>query len=175
MYLFYPLLNVPIGQPFKGVSVHPGIDFGAATGTPVFAAGDGIVEASYTSQGHLTKEEGPPWSYGERIVITHPDGSQTTYNHLSARLVSKGDTVIAGQKIGEVGNTGYSFGPHLHFEYREGDGLPYVDPAPFLVKGNPPMISEEETDSGEGFGKLIVAIVLLSGVALGIAFIAKGA
>lgn len=55
-------------------------------------------------------------SYGNHVAISHADGSRTMYCHMSARLVSVGDTVVQGQVIGRVGSTGNSTGNHLHFE-----------------------------------------------------------
>ena len=176
MYLFNPLLNMVEGQGFKGASIHAGIDYSAPVGTAVYAAADGIVRRSYLSSGHMTKEEGPPWSYGERIILTHPDGSETTYNHLATRMVFEGEQVIAGQQIGETGNTGYSGGPHLHFEYFE-NGAP-VDPKPFLSGNPPPMLPEaqnQETSGLEFQGKIIVALTLAAAIGLAAIFIAKGA
>jgi len=84
---------------------HNGIDIGAHTGTPILAADSGMV----TFRG---------WSgnYGYMIKIDHGNGMVTLYAHLSAFNVQLGDTVQKGQVIGYVGNTGYSTGPHLHFE-----------------------------------------------------------
>ena len=58
--------------------------------------------------------------YGNIVVVRHGDGSETAYAHLSAFDVRVGDTVAQGQQLGRVGNTGRSFGPHLHFEVRVG-------------------------------------------------------
>lgn len=85
---------------------HYGVDYAAATGTPVLAAANGTVERSYTSS-----------SYGETIVVRHTDGSATLYAHMQTRGVNVGDTVTASQQIGTSNNTGLSSGPHLHFEY----------------------------------------------------------
>lgn len=84
---------------------HRGIDFAAPTGTPVFAAGDGIVETA--------KWNG---SYGKYIKIRHNSTFKTAYAHLSKILVRKNKQVFQGQVIGHVGNTGRSTGPHLHYE-----------------------------------------------------------
>ncbi len=73
----------------------------------------------------------PCRSYGLYVVLRHGDGFTTRYGHLSAFTVAAGDTVAAGQVIGLSGNTGYSTGPHLHFEIRV-DGVP-VDPLPYLM------------------------------------------
>jgi murein DD-endopeptidase MepM/ murein hydrolase activator NlpD len=101
------------------VRMHHGVDVGARTGTPVRAAGPGKVIRA-----------GNAGAYGNLVAIDHGDGSETRYAHLSKTLVETGATVRRGEVIGEVGNTGLSTGPHLHFELRV-DGSP-VDPAPWL-------------------------------------------
>lgn len=101
------------------VRMHQGVDVGARAGTPVRAAGPGKVVRA-----------GNAGAYGNLVVIDHGDGSETRYAHLSKTLVATGTTVLRGQTIGEVGSTGLSTGPHLHFELRV-DGAP-VDPAPWL-------------------------------------------
>lgn len=87
-------------------SRHFGLDIGNRTGTAIVAADAGQVTAA-------------GWSalgYGYRIVINHGNGWVSTYNHLSTFAVSVGDFVKAGEYIGAMGSTGYSTGPHLHFE-----------------------------------------------------------
>lgn len=86
---------------------HTGIDFHAASGTPVHAVGSGtVVEAGWGG------------SYGNQIVIKMNDGTYTQYGHLSSIGVSVGQTVTPGQQIGLSGATGNVTGPHLHFEAR---------------------------------------------------------
>lgn len=87
---------------------HPGIDVGAAWGTPVYAAGAGYVRQAEWFFG-----------YGKFIRIDHGYGYQTAYGHLSTIGVRPGQYVEKGEFIGRVGSTGYSTGPHLHFEVRE--------------------------------------------------------
>ena len=87
--------------------MHDGMDFGAPTGTTIYAADGGtVIRASYYG------------GYGNCIEIDHENGHVTRYAHCSAILVSAGDKVYQGQEIGRVGNTGHSFGSHLHFEVR---------------------------------------------------------
>jgi murein DD-endopeptidase MepM/ murein hydrolase activator NlpD len=87
--------------------VHKGVDFGAPTGTPIFAAGNGVVV-----------EMGSKGSYGNYVRIKHNGTYQTAYAHTSrfAQGLHKGDKVKQGQVIAYVGTTGRSTGPHLHFE-----------------------------------------------------------
>lgn len=87
---------------------HAGIDVGAKTGTPIYAADNGIVtEAQYKNNG-----------YGNFISIDHGNGFVTYYAHCSEIKISKGDVVAKGDLIATVGSTGRSTGPHLHFEIR---------------------------------------------------------
>ncbi|HET7657907.1 MAG TPA: peptidoglycan DD-metalloendopeptidase family protein [Bacillales bacterium] len=106
---------------------HKGIDIAAPMGTPVVAAKSGVVKRSYHSS-----------SYGNVVFILHSNGDETVYAHLKERLVNKGDVVKQGQEIGEVGSTGDSTGPHLHFEIHH--GLWNVDKThafnPLLVLGS---------------------------------------
>ena len=86
---------------------HYGVDLAMPTGTPVQAAFDGTVRVAKFNK-----------SYGNLIVIRHPNGLETYYAHLSKIEVRSGQKVKAGEQIGLVGNTGRSFGSHLHFETR---------------------------------------------------------
>lgn len=97
-------------HPILGYSkMHQGVDFAASPGTPVFAAGDGVVqEAEYKG------------GYGRFVLIKHPNGLATAYAHMSrfARGVREGSRVRQGDVIAYVGSSGRSTGPHLHFEVR---------------------------------------------------------
>lgn len=88
-------------------SYHGAIDYGAPTGSPVYAADSGTVVTSHLSA-----------TAGNFIVINHGNGMQTLYMHMSARYVSVGQSVSKGDNIGAVGSTGISTGPHLHFEVK---------------------------------------------------------
>jgi len=90
-------------------SFHKGVDFGASMGTAVYAAESGTVTRAICNDG---------WNggAGNNIIIDHGGGLTTWYMHLSSVAVSPGDWVEAGQYIGGVGSTGYSTGPHLHFQ-----------------------------------------------------------
>ena len=107
-------------DPIQGKTIdHPGFDLAAKAGTPVAAAAAGEVVHA-----------GPAGTYGNLVIVRHDGGIETRYAHLSAVGVQVGDHVAPGQPIGNVGTTGYSTGPHLHFEVRR-DGKP-MDPAPYL-------------------------------------------
>ena len=94
-------------HPFDGYSsaYHPGIDIAANYGTPIYASAAGYVQRAGWYGG-----------YGKYIKISHDYGYATAYGHLSSIEISSGDYVSKGQLIGYVGSTGYSTGPHLHFE-----------------------------------------------------------
>lgn len=98
------------GRKTQGLHGYNGIDFGASRGTPVFASAGGQVIVARSS--------GYNGGYGKYVVISHDNGTQTLYGHLNAVTVSVGQAVGQGQYIGDVGNTGRSTGPHLHFEVR---------------------------------------------------------
>lgn len=101
--------------------LHKGVDFAAPTGTPIFAAADGVVtDAGWTDGG-----------YGNIVEVRHNDGYVTLYAHTNKVYVSKGQSVNKGQAIAEVGTTGRSTGPHLHFEVQP-DGKTAVDPMDYL-------------------------------------------
>lgn len=94
-------------------SCHTGIDLGAPSGTSIKAAESGrVADAGYDN------------IYGNFTLITHGEGMTTFYAHQSAKLVKKGDSVSRGETIGKVGTTGWSTGPHLHFEVRI-NGVPW--------------------------------------------------
>ncbi len=98
------------GTKTQGLHGYNGIDIGAPVGTSVYASAAGTVIVSSSS--------GWNGGYGNLIIVSHSNGTQTVYAHLSKNLVSIGQTVAQGDKIGLVGATGKSTGPHLHFEIR---------------------------------------------------------
>jgi LysM repeat protein len=106
-YYSHPVPGSIITQGLHGYNA---VDFGAPYGTPVRAAADGTVITS--------KEGGWNGGYGNFIVLSHDNGTQTLYSHQSSNSVFVGQKVKAGQVIGYVGSTGRSTGNHLHFEIR---------------------------------------------------------
>lgn len=109
-------------DPIKNVqSFHTGTDLACPTGTPIYASMSGTV--SYTGVSSV---------FGNYVIINHTNGYQTLYAHMSKILVKKGQSVGQDTKIGLVGSTGYSTGPHLHFTvYKNGK---IVDPMTVLKK-----------------------------------------
>jgi murein DD-endopeptidase MepM/ murein hydrolase activator NlpD len=95
-------------DPFtKKTTFHGGIDLAAEQGSAVYASQDGVVEFAASNGG-----------YGKLIVLKHAMGYETRYGHLGTFLVKSGDKIKKGEKIAEVGMTGRTTGPHLHFEVR---------------------------------------------------------
>jgi murein DD-endopeptidase MepM/ murein hydrolase activator NlpD len=131
--VFFPVdKKYPITSHYNKNRVHPvlkkkrphnGIDFGAPKGTPVYAPADGIVEIARFSK-----------SAGNWVMINHQNGYKTVYMHFDKLGVKEGQQVKRGQVIGYIGNTGYSTGPHLHYEVRH-NNVP-VNPVNFLVFEN---------------------------------------
>lgn len=134
------LEDVPNGRPvgkFKGVSssygwrhnpvtgkkeFHRGIDYRGKIGDPVIATANGVIEyAGY----HKTS------GYGNLIILDHRDGFRTLYGHMSKLLVRTGQFVHKGERIGEIGSTGMSSGPHLHYEVSFVQRK--LNPAPFVA------------------------------------------
>jgi murein DD-endopeptidase MepM/ murein hydrolase activator NlpD len=110
-------------DPFNGRSaLHTGLDFQASPGTPILAAAGGVV---VTQEFHS--------EYGNMIEVDHGNDLITRYGHASRVFVKKGDLIRRGQKLAEVGTTGRSTGPHLHFEVLV-QGVPQ-DPQKFLAAG----------------------------------------
>jgi murein DD-endopeptidase MepM/ murein hydrolase activator NlpD len=119
------------GYGWRWGRMHRGIDIAAPIGTPVVAADDGTVTYAAFNDG----------GYGYLVEITHPNGSVTFYAHNDRILVREGQQVTQGQQISEMGSTGFSTGPHLHFEVHP-TGKGSVDPMAFLPK-NPSVASEQ--------------------------------
>ena len=119
----YRSITSPYGMRYHPIlktnKLHTGIDIGAPSGAKIVAADGGTVIFS-----------GWFGAYGNAIIIDHGAGISTLYGHQSQLLVSQGQTVVKGQTIGKVGSTGWSTGPHLHFEVRK-NGTP-VNPRGYV-------------------------------------------
>ncbi len=118
-YRRHPLLHLP--------HFHRGVDVAAPRGTPVQAAMTGVVEYAGWKAG-----------YGRTVIIRHPENRKSLYAHLHDILVKKGQSITRSERIGTVGSTGRSTGPHLHFELHE-NGIT-VDPSSVLR--NRPLLAE---------------------------------
>jgi peptidoglycan hydrolase-like protein with peptidoglycan-binding domain len=122
------------GAPRDGGRTHTGLDFPVPAGTRVGAAGVGVTEfAGWNSGG-----------YGNLVVIRHRLGYTTWYAHLSSITTWVGEEVTGGTRIGYVGSTGHSTGPHLHFELRK-NAVP-IDPLPYLLQA----VATRNDSSGGG-------------------------
>jgi murein DD-endopeptidase MepM/ murein hydrolase activator NlpD len=112
----------------RGDHIHQGVDLSGEMGDPILAADGGTV----------ILEKNDPGGYGNFIVVDHGNGRLTLYGHLDQFRVRQGESVKKGQRIGDMGSTGRSTGPHLHFEVIEGatSGNAYsgtaVNPEPYL-------------------------------------------
>lgn len=109
----YFINPVPSAVLTQGIHGNNGVDLGAPSGTPIYAAAAGKVIISKADGG---------WNggYGSYVVISHGNGTQTLYAHMSKDVASVGESVSAGDLIGYVGKTGEATGNHLHFEVRNG-------------------------------------------------------
>jgi murein DD-endopeptidase MepM/ murein hydrolase activator NlpD len=116
-----PLVVAPTsGVVTQWYGSHPGVDIAPPYGTPVVAAHSGVVTFVGWQDG-----------YGMHVEVAQADGIVTTYSHMSAFAVDLGQLVVAGQPVGAVGSTGWSTGPHLHFEVHLQNGE-RTDPALWL-------------------------------------------
>ncbi len=98
--------GVRIDPVYKVPKFHAGLDFTAPTGTEIYASGDGVVELVEFNYG----------GYGNQVIINHGYGYKTRYGHMSKFAVRQGQKIKRGEKVGYVGSTGKSTGPHLHYE-----------------------------------------------------------
>jgi murein DD-endopeptidase MepM/ murein hydrolase activator NlpD len=113
--------TVTSGYGWRWGRMHRGVDVAGPVGTPVVAAAPGVVEQAGWNDG----------GFGNLVEVRHADGSMTRYAHNNSLNVSTGQTVAQGQQIAEMGSTGYSTGPHLHFEVHP-NGSGAVNPVAFL-------------------------------------------
>ena len=127
----------PITGQYK---LHTGVDIGAPTGANFIAANDGIVvKAEYNT------------AYGRMVIIDHGGGISTLYAHGSEFLVEVGQTVKRGDAVLKVGSTGYSTGPHAHFEIRINGVV--TDPMPYITNGIVPGSEQDEASQNKPSGE----------------------
>ena len=139
MALVLPVGNARVSSSFQGgyrsTGGHSGTDYAVAQGTPIASAAAGtVVSAGY---------EG---AYGYRVVVQHSNGTRTAYSHMSHLGAQAGQQVGAGQFIGNVGSTGNSTGPHLHFEVFVGGQM--VNPEDWLAGASTPSGGDYWADQG---------------------------
>ncbi|MEO0223802.1 MAG: peptidoglycan DD-metalloendopeptidase family protein [candidate division WOR-3 bacterium] len=139
-YRFHPIL--------REYRLHHGVDYAAPYGTPVFSLGDGVVIYAGWKGG-----------YGNIVIIKHPKGYETRYAHLSKISVFVNQRVSAGQYIGNVGSTGLSTGPHLHFEMRKDGKL--INPLKLKIQPEKP-IDPEKLDEFTKTKNLIIHFIKLN-------------
>jgi murein DD-endopeptidase MepM/ murein hydrolase activator NlpD len=109
-------------DPFSGLpAMHKGLDFGGSEGSPVIATGAGMVTWA-----------GPRYGYGNLVEVDHGDGLVTRYGHSKSIHVKVGDVVTKGQQIADMGTTGRSTGPHVHYEVLK-NGV-QIDPLQFVYR-----------------------------------------
>ncbi|MEV6602337.1 peptidoglycan DD-metalloendopeptidase family protein [Actinoplanes sp. NPDC051346] len=101
--------------------LHAGVDLAAPMGTPIRAAGKGVVVSAGAAEG-----------YGNAVLIDHGNGYLTHYGHMSVITATAGQRVEAGDQIGEEGSTGHSTGPHLHFEVHQGSYQNPIEPTQWM-------------------------------------------
>ncbi len=135
----YSTITSPFGMRvhpvLKTTRMHTGVDIGMPTGAEIIAANDGVVTSSVYTTG-----------YGNMVMIDHGGGVCTVYGHGSKLIANKGDEVKRGDVIMLAGSTGWSTGPHLHFEVRLNGK--YVDPLPYIThKANIESMQEDENNS----------------------------
>ncbi len=106
----YFLRPIAGGKKSQHIHGHNAVDLAAPVGTPIMAAADGKVI--------LSKSGGYNGGYGTYVVVSHANGTQTVYGHMSDNYVSVGQTISQGDVIGRIGMTGNTSGPHIHFEVR---------------------------------------------------------
>ncbi|QIM21593.1 M23 family metallopeptidase [Phycicoccus sp. HDW14] len=114
--------NISSGFGWRWGKTHDGIDLAAPTGTPLYAMSKGtVIKAGWED------------SFGNKVAIQYWDGSVIWYGHMSRIDIQTGDSVMPGDQVGLVGNTGHSFGSHLHFEVQKevAHDTP-LDPVPWL-------------------------------------------
>jgi murein DD-endopeptidase MepM/ murein hydrolase activator NlpD len=118
-----PVTHYRFSSPFgtRWGRLHAGDDFAAPVGTRIGAISSGTVIFAGQESG-----------YGNKVEVRHWDGTVSWYAHMSSIAVTVGEKVLPGEKIGEVGNTGHSTGPHLHLEIHP-DGGPAINPARWLA------------------------------------------
>lgn len=119
-----PFENGRVTSLFNRGRVHPAIDLGGRMGSPVFA----------TSSGQTVKHAGGYGGYGITVITRDRQGREHIYGHLSAVSTRVGATLAQGERLGSLGSTGFSTGPHVHYEVKDATGR-HIDPVTLLFPG----------------------------------------
>lgn len=135
---------------------HHGVEFENPIGTPVYAAGDGVVV--FAGPDNVAVYSPLTNAYGNLIVIQHADNLYSLYGHLSKILVETGKSVSAGEEIGEVGKAGMAIGSHLHFEVRQGNVEDY-----FAVRNPELWLIPNGDQNGQLFGVIQISVATDTG------------
>lgn len=158
MNLFRPVdLVYPISQRwgenpswYPSTKGHNGLDYACPVGTPIYAAADGVVARAELDTATASN---PKSGYGYHVRIQHGNGWTSIYGHFSQIQVKTGQRILAGEVIGLSGNTGFSTGPHLHFEVRTGVAIQSsIDPTGYMVDTLPakePILTVQVTSEGD--------------------------
>lgn len=138
---------------------HAGYDLVGVDSREVTAAVGGKVAVSRI----ITDKSNRTWEWGNYVCVHGDDGRYYYYCHLASRAVAKGARINAGDKLGVMGNTGYAFGAHLHFEVREADGKTTVSPEAVLgIPNRVGVYTAEKSTLDADLAKLVAAKVITS-------------
>ena len=128
MLLFKGRNRITSGYRLPDRPGHNGLDIVGDDSTDVLCPVSGTVKSSTM----ITDKNDPTWEWGNYVRVDDADGNRLFFCHMASRAVSVGQKVNPGDKLGVMGNTGYSFGAHTHFEVRKSDGKTTLDPAAYL-------------------------------------------
>ena len=125
-FLFQGRNRITSGYRLADRPDHNGLDIVGVDSADILAPVDGVVTASIMITNHADRT----WQWGNYVCLRDSQGNKLFFCHMQSRAVQRGQTVRAGEKLGVMGNTGYSFGRHTHFEVRRNGGI--LDPAAYL-------------------------------------------
>ena len=128
MLLFKGRNRITSGYRLPDRPGHNGLDIVGDDSTDVLCPVSGTVKSSTM----ITDKNDPTWEWGNYVRVDDADGNRLFFCHMASRAVSVGQKVNPGDRLGVMGNTGYSFGAHTHFEVRKSDGKTTLDPAAYL-------------------------------------------
>jgi len=126
--LFEGRNRVTSGHRLPDRPTHNGLDIVGDDSHNIYCPVDGVVRSSLI----VTDKNNRTWEWGNYVRVDDNEGNRLFFCHMSSRSVKAGQRVKVGDKLGVMGNTGYSFGAHVHFEVRKADGTTQVNPADYL-------------------------------------------